>query len=84
MAVKKAKAKTAAKISVTVCELMKDLKVMKVSKGATVEDVLIAAGLKKEGMKLEHLRVNGEVAKLSDKVKADDVITLVPQVEGGK
>ena len=78
------KAKATAKISVTVCELMKDLKTIKVLKGATIEDVLKEAGLRKEGTKLEHLRVNGEVAKLSDKVSAGDVVTLVPQVEGGK
>ena len=77
------KTKATDKIRVTVCELMKDLKTVTVATGATVKDVLEAAGINVEG-KLEHLRVNGDVAKLADKVSKEDVITLVPQVDGGR
>ena len=71
------------KITVTVCELMKDLKTVTVGADATVKDALEAAGISVEG-KMEHLRVNGNVAKLGSKVSKEDVIMLVPQVDGGR
>jgi len=70
------------KVSVMVCELMRDLKTVEVATGGTVKDALELAGIKPDGE--ENLRVNGEEAKLTDKVSADDVITLVPHVAGGR
>jgi len=83
MVVKKAKAKATGNISVVVCKLMEDLKTIKVKKGATVQEVLKVGGIKLNGEEVKDLRVNGEVAKMTDKVKANDIITAVPQVDGG-
>ena len=69
-------------MTVMVCELMRDLKSVVVKPGASVKDALELAGVKVDGE--ENLRVNGEEAKLVDKISADDVITLVPHVSGGK
>jgi molybdopterin converting factor small subunit len=69
-------------MSVMVCELMRDLKIVTVKDGATVKDALELAEVKIDGE--ENLRVNGEEAKLVDKLSADDVITLVPHVAGGR
>jgi len=77
-------AKAKGEMSVMVCELMRDLKTVKVKQGATVQDVLTEAGIKPDGVEMSNLRVNGEEAKLDTKVSADDVITLVPHVAGGK
>jgi len=70
-------------ISVVVCKLMDNLKTIKVKKGATVQEVLKVGGVKLNGEEVKDLRVNGNVAKLADKVKAGDIITAVPQVDGG-
>ena len=70
-------------VSVVVCELMKDLKRLRVKAGSTIQEVLVKAGIYVEG-KMERLRVNGEIKTLGAKVKKDDIITLVPQVDGGR
>jgi putative ubiquitin-RnfH superfamily antitoxin RatB of RatAB toxin-antitoxin module len=85
MAIKKASTakKAVGTISVVVCKLMENLKTIKVAKGATVQDVLRVGGIKLNGEEVKDLRVNGNAVKMTDKVKAGDIITAVPQVDGG-
>ena len=64
-----------------ICEMTKDIKPVKVKEGDTLEKVLKAAEY--DPTKVEHLRLNGGPAELTAKVSSEDIITMVPQVDGG-
>jgi len=80
---KKVVKKVAASIAVMVGKLVEGAKTIKVKKGATIKECLEAAGFKLNGEDVKNLTVNGEPAKLTDKVTAGDIILAVPQVDGG-
>ena len=55
-------------------------KEVEVAAGATVEEALEASGMEEEGYSVT---VNGVGAMLSGQLHENDVIALVPKVEGG-
>lgn len=71
-------------IDILVCELRTGAKRIKVEEDSTVEEVLHQAGLTVTDKAIKDLRINGDPAKLSDTVEADDIVSLVPQVDGGR
>jgi len=69
-------------MKVKVAELGGPLKEVDVDEGATVQEVLDKANINTERSK--ELRINTEKATLDDEVEENDVIQLIPQVEGGR
>jgi hypothetical protein len=72
-------AKTKKKITVMLGELTKALKAQKVDAGTTLSEFLSAQGFKYSAQ----VRVNGEAEKAGYKLKADDIVTVIGEVNGG-
>jgi putative ubiquitin-RnfH superfamily antitoxin RatB of RatAB toxin-antitoxin module len=49
--------------------------------GATVEDALVAAGV--ENFEDAEIKINKRAVQLEDEVFGDEVVIIVPKIEGG-
>mgnify|MGYP001571118308 CR=1 FL=1 len=72
-------------IKVSVARLSEDIVEIRVKKGGTLKDALLALGFEEDQLKttLEGVRVNGENKSLTSKLKQGDFITVSPRVQGG-
>jgi hypothetical protein len=72
-------------ITVILAKMSEDSQEIRVARGSTLKKVLESAGYSADQFEdlLEGLRVNGQEASLTTKLKAGDFITLSPRVQGG-
>jgi len=68
-------------ITVKVARLGNTVQEVALNEGASVQDALTAADLAVDG---EEIRINSSNANLTDEVRNDDIVTLVPKVKGGQ
>ena len=71
--------KSTGRINVTVGRLGTPLATYEVAAGSTVADALAAAGIGANG----DVRVDAKSAKVTDKVKHGQVVTVIEKVQGG-
>lgn len=68
-------------ILVKVAQLGKKVEEVALEDGANVGAALAAAGFRADGFEL---RLNGATATAATAIRPGDVVTLVPQIKGGK
>lgn len=66
---------------VKVARLGEQVKEVDLGSGGTVEQAISGAGSNPQGTQV---RVNGEAAEMSATLRDGDVVTLVPQIKGGR
>lgn len=76
----KRKARTPKNINVQVAVIGESLKVYEVPAKSTVSDVLSKANISHNG---RDVRVDAAPAKLTDRIKANQIITVVGRIQGG-
>ena len=77
--------KTEEVINVEVALMGKDVKALKLLKGATVQKALVAAGMTSDMLAKasNDITVNSGVLPLGTPLKEGDFVTYTPRVEGG-
>lgn len=78
----KSSSSRAPKIEVTVIAFREDEQIIQVNEGSTVKQALAMAGIENADDDMD-IRSNGIDVDLTDEVKENDVLYVVPKVKGG-